>query len=340
MDGTVVRRSSKGPRVTVVIPTFDRPELTERAVVSALEQSLRELEVIVVDDGSRTICEDVRKLDARVRYVCLADNRGPASARNRGIWMARGELIAFLDSDDVWLEHHLAVVLEGLERYPQAVLATTSPGFKILEGEPALSVVDALPRLVLINPVGFVPGVVVRRSAIRDVGGFDERLRIAEDDELWLRLALGGDFCLVRRRTFVRELQPDSLCGAALRSGAYLEPLLHVARCGLRSVAATSRSDRAELVAAARARLMLVETAWALRKGDVRRASASLALGYALLPSLADSASLVRHYLRTTSSSFEEHLRWLDLVVEIWPSSSDAASAELRCASRSLAALA
>lgn len=109
------------PQLSVVIPTFQRRDLVCEAVDSVLSQETgRELEIIVVDDGSDDGTGDVlRKYGARIRYFYQA-NRGINGARNRGIREARGEFIALLDSDDVWLPFKTDLQLSLMERFPEA----------------------------------------------------------------------------------------------------------------------------------------------------------------------------------------------------------------------------
>ena len=142
-----------GPSVSVVIPTYQRRGLVRRAVASVLGQTFQDFELIVVDDGSTDGTGDALEgIDERIRYT-RQENRGVAAARNVGIRLARGEIIAFLDSDDRWLPDHLAVLTEVLARHPEAVLCTTCPRFHVGgrqtadDGKP----VDAVPLLFAEN---------------------------------------------------------------------------------------------------------------------------------------------------------------------------------------------
>ena len=104
-------------QVSVIIPTFNRCATLPRSINSVLRQTMSDLEIIVVDDGSRDNTETwIHSIkDPRVRYYKLSENRGPARARNVGISCSRGELLAFLDSDDEWMEDKLAKQVRALK---------------------------------------------------------------------------------------------------------------------------------------------------------------------------------------------------------------------------------
>lgn len=199
--------ATRHPSVSVVIPTFNRARFLPAAVQSVRDQTWPCLEIIIVDDGSSDDTEQmVAGLGGDVRYIRQA-NAGPASARNRGIEAARGDLVAFLDTDDRWLPEKLARQVAILEREPSVALVSAdmaiedSAGtrwfdsnfahrglakrFTELDGRP---IPDA-PRLLL--KVNFIntSTVLVRRSVLRETGSFDTRLRYGEDLELWLRIA-------------------------------------------------------------------------------------------------------------------------------------------------------
>ena len=217
--------SGTAPRVSVVIPVRDHPAYLAASLASVFAQPWDDCEVIVVDDGSTDGTGDaLAGVDPRLRYH-WQPNKGVGAARNAGIGLARGGIVAFLDSDNRWLPQHLAVVTEALEHHPQAVLASTCFRFQIRGDEPpaAAAVVDLLPRLVLSNPVGFVSCIAVRRWTLDAVGGFDERLTVWEDSDLWLRLAVHGPFCLVRCRTLIHQSTRGGLKDRGLRSGEYLD---------------------------------------------------------------------------------------------------------------------
>jgi glycosyltransferase involved in cell wall biosynthesis len=183
------------PEVSVILPSRDRPELLRRSLACALGQEGVELEVVVVDDGSAMpLGERVPDLhDPRVRLLRHDVARGVASARNAGIAGARGPLVAFLDDDDVWSPRKLAAQVCALDR--------SGAGFSYtdmlwLDGElhpfgthHAIEPERLREELRLANVIGSPSTVVARVDAVRAVGGFDERLSVLADWELWIRLA-------------------------------------------------------------------------------------------------------------------------------------------------------
>lgn len=185
-----------GPRVTVVIPTFNRAALLLEAVDSVLRQSYRDLEIVICDDGSTDeTAARVRAFGTGVRYLALPHTGRPGVPRNRGIEAARGELIAFLDDDDLWETEKLARQIDLLDTEGLS-LAYSDRRIRFSEGaapELAVSPSPASPdRLLDLVLQGHFPSVctlLVRRTLLKRIGGFDETLGTAEDLDLWLRLA-------------------------------------------------------------------------------------------------------------------------------------------------------
>lgn len=179
------------PDVTVVVPTFERPEETRNAVLSALAQTHPPLEVVVVDDGS---AEPFAFDHERVRVVRHERNRGAAAARNTGVREARGTVIAFLDSDDRWLPPKLGRQLPLLA--PGSAVAT---GW-IEERDGRLASRIRIPRESedardFFAGCWFCPGstLVVARADFERCGPFDETLPRLEDWEWSMRFArMGG----------------------------------------------------------------------------------------------------------------------------------------------------
>jgi hypothetical protein len=313
--------AAEGPAVSVIIPTYERREYVGRAVRSVLAQTFSDFEVIVVDDGSTDGTEEaLAGVDPRIRYR-WQPNRGVAAARNAGIGLARGGIVAFLDSDNRWLPHHLALVTEALERNPEAVLVSTCFRFQIRgrDGPADAEVVDLLPRLVVSNPVGFTSCIAVRRGALEAVGGFAEDLPVWEDCDLWVRLAMAGPFCLVRNRTLLREVTKGSLKNRGLRSGAYPQAMELSARRVLAELERSARPDAAELVVSCGARLALLEALLALRRGDEAAVRRSLARACAAFPAYSEKPGPVMGVFGHASDDTAALVDVMAAVSRLWP---------------------
>ena len=205
--------------VSVVIPTYNRESKVAAAVESAMAQIHRDIEVIVVDDGSTDgTTEVLAGFGDRIR-VLRQENAGPSAARNRGAAAARGEMIAFLDSDDQWMPEKLARQVGLMERGGRSmsccvcnatvkgtkgeVLGETF-GFAGLrppfdEGEWSNPQEVLATRFLLFNQV-----VAIRRDVFDMVGGFNESLRLLEDYELSFRLAGTGTWGVIREPLVVK----------------------------------------------------------------------------------------------------------------------------------------
>jgi glycosyltransferase involved in cell wall biosynthesis len=194
------------PRVSVIVPTYNRRHLIGRALDSIFRQSYRDFEILVVDDGSTDDTRSVVEALGGVRYLAQ-ENGGPARARNFGIQHAQGELIAFLDSDDLWLTDFLETQVRVLDDHPEAALASArfSVGgreARFFSRSQTLIAGDLYPRLYRESFMR-TPCTVVRRSCLDTVGGFNEAYRWSEDQDLWLRIARRYPVAYVNR-TLVR----------------------------------------------------------------------------------------------------------------------------------------
>ena len=220
--------------VSVVIPTHDRGRVVVEAIESALAQTHPPLEVIVVDDGSTDdTAERVGRLrDARVRYL-RRPHAGVSAARNAGIAAATGDLVAFLDSDDLWKPDKVEAEIAALARYPSAAGvfsdlekvdgATFVPSFmrrtrvfsRLLAERAYREGLLLSPRalyLCLLQEVPIkTPALTVRRSALERVGGFNEAWTSSEDWEFLLRFARRGSLVYVDRPLAVIRISADSL---------------------------------------------------------------------------------------------------------------------------------
>jgi glycosyltransferase involved in cell wall biosynthesis len=205
------------PKVSVVIPTYNRATTVPRAIESVLAQTVTDLEVIVVDDGSSDDTGKVlgQMFGDRIRYYPQV-NQGASVARNRGVEQARGEWIAFLDSDDLWEKEKLEWQFKALEQFgPQCGgcytdvqffnHSETRTMFQLVEHEfrhegTMGAKPDVLERLVRPGGSGMVvclSSLVARADWVRKTGGFDPELLYSQDSEFMFRLAMLTGFCYV-----------------------------------------------------------------------------------------------------------------------------------------------
>ena len=193
------------PTVSVIIPTWNRAHTLEAAVRSALAQSHPPIEVLVCDDGSedgsRACVEGIG--DGRVHFLAGAHCGKPALVRNRGIASARGEWLAFLDSDDTWQAEKLALQLR--QATTLRCLAACSDAHRVLPDGRTRGVLLGLSetrlslRRLLRSNFVICSSALIHRSLLERTGGFpeDAALVAAEDYALWLRVATLTDFALV-----------------------------------------------------------------------------------------------------------------------------------------------
>ena len=187
------------PKVTVQISTYNRQHLLGQAIQSVIYQTYSDFELIVVDDGSTDSTSEVLNQfsDPRIRYV-YQDNRGLSAARNTGLRLAMGEFICFLDDDDCFLPNKLETQVKALEN--DATIGLVASGyFKVHENGCAIEEIrswEHYPVLDLNTLLFYCPflthAVLIRRSLLEQIGGFDENLIIIEDWDCWLRLAYAG----------------------------------------------------------------------------------------------------------------------------------------------------
>lgn len=191
--------NSNKSRVSVIIPTYNCDRYIAQAIDSVLGQTYRDYEIIVIDDGSTDNTPQVlQPYSNRIRYI-RQQNYGVSVARNRGIESAKGELVAFLDSDDFFLPDKLAAQVAVFDTQPE--LGIVHSGWRRVDGsgQPIKDeeLWDRVPKLDLEawlrwKPIGTMGTLMFRRHWLLEAGGFQPGLGHAEDVDLVLRLALRG----------------------------------------------------------------------------------------------------------------------------------------------------
>lgn len=203
------------PLVSVIVTTYNQGPYIESTLRSVFEQTYRRYELIVVDDGSTDDTSDrLTSFPNRLEYI-RQPNQGVAGARNTGVARARGELLAFLDGDDLWEPEKLEAQVEAARRHPASgLLATDGVQFDdgatlrtsligerlrpLLEGQPEITG-SCYRDLLLGNLIATMSQVMVPRAVLEAVGLSDVRLPLASDWDLYLRIAARHDITILNR---------------------------------------------------------------------------------------------------------------------------------------------
>lgn len=229
------------PRVSVVIPSYESGTTIERAIQSVLNQAFKDIEILVIDNGSsdntRQIIENRSSDDSRIKYYYSESNLGPAGGRNKGIEDSSGEYIAFLDADDAWeAPDKLEKQVEILDRISEVGLVFTdcfstdmitlekklyssynkiytrgmhlqtilaNPNFAQLEGNITHQIYSG--NFICLSTV------IVRKSILVEAGAFQDQLFGTEDIDLWVRLAKRCKFVYWNKATTNYYFQPTSI---------------------------------------------------------------------------------------------------------------------------------
>lgn len=185
------------PLVSIIMPVYNTEQYLAETVASVLDQTYTNWELLLINDGSTDNSADVAKSflgDARITYLEHPNSRA-AFTRNRGIMASRGDLIAFLDSDDVWDREKLAIQISQLQQHPEAGVAYTqrevvdAQGVPIPFGyRPKLYSGNVLNELYVDSFI-CTSSAIVRKAVFQKVGLFNDQYRVSEDWDFWLRAA-------------------------------------------------------------------------------------------------------------------------------------------------------
>jgi GT2 family glycosyltransferase len=197
-------------KVTVIIPTFNRGYCLAESIQSVLNQDFTDFDLIVVDDGSTDNTSEIMDQFPGVQQIRLEENRGVSFARNQGIAVAKGEWIAFLDSDDLWEKKKLTTQMNWVEShsghhaiYTDEIWVRNGVRVNAMNKHRKYSgdiFCHCLP-LCIVSP----SSVLLHTELLNEVGGFDESMPVCEDYDLWLRIAKRFPFHFIGEKLIVKR---------------------------------------------------------------------------------------------------------------------------------------
>ncbi len=204
--------------ISVIIPVFNGEKTIKETIDSILNQTFKSIELIIIDDGSTDstveIIENIS--DSRIKLFYYP-NGGLSTSRNRGISLAQGEYISFIDADDLWTPDKLESQWQALQENPQADVAYSwtdyideSSNF-LKSGRRIKANGDAFSKLLLFNFLENGSNPLIRQKALEKVGVFDESLTAAEDKDMWLRLAANYEFVCVEKPQILYRISTNSM---------------------------------------------------------------------------------------------------------------------------------
>lgn len=213
-------KSKEKPTLSVIIPTYNRANQIGNAIQSILNQTYLDFEIIVVDDNSLDNTKEIvmSLKDDRIRYIRHGENKGAPSARNTGIKAAKGEYIAFQDSDDEWLPTKLEKQMKAFENVSPQVGVVYSGCLRFENAKK-----EYIPYSWVIQKEGYIhnellkgnfvttPSIVARKECFENAGMFDERLPRLQDWELVLRFSKYYEFKYIDEPLLVSTFTPCSI---------------------------------------------------------------------------------------------------------------------------------
>lgn len=195
------------PEISIIIPTYNRADLLNRTIQSVLNQTFKNFEVIVIDDGStdntRKIVRGFIKKDERIKYIFQENSGGPAKPRSTGIKNSRGNYLAFLDSDDEWLPEKLEKQISVFKNSRDKKLGFVDCGVLVVNkntetiNEYRLSPLcrgNIFKKILEKNFILTPSSILLKRGVIKKTGDFDENLKMSDDWDFWIRISKKYNF--------------------------------------------------------------------------------------------------------------------------------------------------
>jgi teichuronic acid biosynthesis glycosyltransferase TuaG len=206
--------------VSVVIPVYNGEKYIEKCLISVVNQDYTNLEIVIVNDGSTDKTEDkIFNFKSDLIHYLKLENSGCAAARNKGINLARGKYIAFLDSDDIWSPNKLSYQLSRCSNEAMSFTNSYFLGGEYSSDTTTTDLTDVysgsiFDKLIINNFIG-TSDVIVKREVIRSVGSFNEDMKALEDWECWLKIAKNHDIYYCDKVLSYYRVHSDSLSRSA-----------------------------------------------------------------------------------------------------------------------------
>ncbi|MBD2517792.1 glycosyltransferase [Nostoc sp. FACHB-973] len=220
----MINSSQALPKISVIIPAYNSESTISHTINSVLNQTFTNLELIVINDGSQDSTLDIvtRIQDPRIK-VFSYPNAGGNVSRNRGLHLAVGEFVSFLDADDLWTPDKLESQLKALQENLTAKVAYSwtdyidANGKFVLSGKRINLNGDVYETLLVTNFLENGSNPLICRKALMTLGGFDESLTAAQDWDMWLRLASKFDFICVPSVQILYRISANSVSSNLVR---------------------------------------------------------------------------------------------------------------------------
>ena len=198
------------PKVSVIVPTYNRANRLEGTLRSIVSQTYQDFELIVVDDGSTDNTSKVIESFPSAQYLSMKKNSGVSKARNIGLACAKGEFICFLDSDDLWKEKKLEIQIHWMESNTDNQVCYTDEiwvrnGVRVNQMNKHRKYTGDIFRHCLALCIVSPSSVMIRAKLFSEIGNFDESLPACEDYDLWLRIAVKYAFHFIEEPLIIKQ---------------------------------------------------------------------------------------------------------------------------------------